>query len=300
MKKRSPRVDHHQTIVDDIMQQLAEGVLPWHKPWQVANGLVSKPLRENGVPYQGVNILALWAASLEAGFTSPYWMTYRQAKEHGGQVRKGETATHVFFAKQVLKRSDESEDADSNGLEPIFVRRAYAVFNTSQIEGLPDRYTEPQPTVNPDERDEFCATWFARLDVEVRHGGSRACYHGGSDVIRMPQFEAFKSADDYYATLAHEAVHATGAKHRLGRPLDPSDSCAYAREELVAEFGSAFLCADLGLKLKPRSDHASYIAHWLRLLNDSPKALFEAASLAQRAVEYLHGLDEVWVAHEAA
>ena len=293
MKKRSPRVDHHQKIVDVIISQLADGVLPWHKPWRTADGVVSKPLRENGVPYQGINILTLWAASIEGGFMSPYWMTYRQAKEHGGQVRKGETATHVFFAKQLKPRPNESEDEEKTASKPTHVRRAYAVFNTSQIDGLPSKYDEMAPFVNPDERDEHCANWFARLDVDVRHGGDRACYNFLSDTIRMPSFEAFKSANDYYAALGHEAVHSTGASHRLDRSfgsLGGFGSRAYAREELVAELGSAFLCADLGISSSPREDHASYLATWLRLLKDEPRALFEAASLAQRAVEYLHGL----------
>lgn len=279
------RTDHYQMIVAQIIEQLANNVLPWHPRWRLGQ-TVAKPRRENGVPYQGINVLSLWLAAAKAGYRSSYWMTFRQAKELGGCVRKGETATHVFFAKELKPRVHQDDEEDSRPKR--YVRRAYAVFNVDQIDGLPARYATHEPPVNPDVRDQTCADWFAKLGFTIVRGAMSAAYSPHSDIVMMPRFEDFKSANAYYATLAHEVVHATGAEHRLNRELATTSGSIYAREELVAELGSAFLCADFGLNLTPRLDHASYIASWLKLLRDEPSALANAASKAQQAVEYLH------------
>jgi len=279
----------YEKIAGQIAAQLAEGVLPWHRPWAVdPTRRVSKPLRENAVPYQGINVLILWGAAIDAGYASPFWMTYRQARSVGAQVRKGERATQIVFAKTATKtETDESGDETQ---VPLHVRRVYAVFNADQIDGLPDKYVPAIPDVNPDERDVRCEAWFDSLGIDIRYGGERAFYAPGPDRIQMPPFPTFESAQAFFSTLAHESVHSTGHRDRLDRGFGAHGTTRYAREELVAELGSAFLCADLGIASSPRADHASYIGSWLKLLEDEPRAVFDAATQAQQAVEFLHAL----------
>ena len=282
----------YEKIAQAIVAQMEDGVLPWHRPWAVnPNARVSKPLRQNAVPYQGINVLILWGAAIDAGYVSPFWMTYRQAQSIGAQVRKGERATHIVFAKTAKKR--ERDEASGEEVEAIIpVRRVYAVFNADQIDGLPEKYVPEIPDVNPDERDAACQAWIDRLGIEIRYGGQRAYYAPGPDRIQMPPFETFESSQTFFSTVLHEATHATGHRNRLDRLRDRLDEKARAREELVAELGSAFLCADLGIASSPRADHASYIASWLELLTDEPRAVFDAATQAQQAVEFLHALHE--------
>ncbi len=281
----------YEKIAARIRAQLAEGVLPWHRPWAVnPDARVSKPLRENAVPYQGINVLILWGAAIEAGYASPFWMTYRQARSIGAQVRRGERATHIVFAK-TAKKTETDEFGDETEV-PLHVRRVYAVFNADQIDGLPERYVPEIPDVNPDARDAACDAWFERLRIDIRYGGERAYYAPGPDRIQMPPFQTFESAQTFFSTLAHESVHSTGHPDRLDREFGAQGTPKYAREELVAELGSAFLCADLGIASAPRADHASYVGSWLELLKDEPRAVFDAATQAQRAVEFLHALHD--------
>ena len=281
----------YDKIASRIVAQMEDGVLPWHRPWSVnAGARVSKPLRENAVPYQGINVLILWGAAMDAGYASPFWMTYRQASSIGAQVRRGERATHIVFAKTAKKKERDASGAEIEAIVPV--RRVYAVFNADQIDGLPEKYVPEVPDVNPDERDAACQAWIDRLGIEVRYGGGSAYYAPGPDRIQMPPFETFESSQTFYSTLLHEATHATGHRTRLDRLRGRFDDRARAREELVAELGSAFLCADLGIASAPRADHASYIASWLELLSDEPRAVFDAATQAQQAVEFLHALHD--------
>ena len=281
----------YEKIANRIVAQMEEGVLPWHRPWAVnPNARVSKPLRQNAVPYQGINVLILWSAAIDAGYASPFWMTYRQAQSIGAQVRKGERATHIVFAKTAKKTETDEYGDETEVLLPV--RRVYAVFNTDQIDGLPDKYVPEIPDVNPDERDAACQAWIDSLGIEIRYGGQRAYYAPGPDRIQMPPFETFESSQTFHSTLLHELTHSTGHRDRLDRLRGRLDDKARAREELVAELGSAFLCADLGIASSPRADHASYIASWSELLTDEPRAVFDAATQAQQAVEFLHALHE--------
>ena len=278
----------YEEITNQIIEELEQGTLPWHKPW-ASNGINTLPLRENGNPYRGINILILWARALAEGYESPYWMTYNQAKKLEAQVRKGEKGTHVTFSQRVERDEDEvDEDEDSS----FWVHRVYTVFNTDQIDDLPEKYDIEQPEVNPGEMDEELEAWFDKLGFNVEHGGNRAFYNIEGDTIHLPEFERFKSSEAYYRTRGHESVHATGHKDRLDRTFGAMKSKEYAFEELIAELGSAFLCADLGIQSKARKDHASYIKSWLKLLNDSPKVIFDAASQSQKAVDFLHDLQK--------
>jgi antirestriction protein ArdC len=290
----TPRQDIYSRITNQIIAALEQGVKPWTQPWNAAHaaGHVSRPLRHNGQPYGGINVLTLWASAMTGHFSAPIWMTFRQAIELGGHVRKGEKGAPVVYANTISKtEADESTGDDVERTIPFL--KAYTVFNVEQIEDLPGHfYALAESTRNPDERIIDAERFFAASRADIRHGGDSAYYSPALDYIQMPPFDAFRDAQAYYATLAHETTHWTKHATRLDRDFGRKrfGDDGYAREELVAELGAAFLCADLGLALEDRADHAAYIGHWLSVLKDDKRAVFTAAAHAQRAADYLHGL----------
>lgn len=293
-RKTDARPNIYARITDQIIAALERGVKPWTQPWAAghAAGPVSKPLRYNGEAYSGINILTLWATAMERGHAAPLWMTYRQAQELGGQVRKGERGAPVVYANTLL-RSEPDERTGEDTERAIPFLKSYTVFNVEQIDGLPAHYHVPATThLNPDDRDATAEAFFAGLGADIRHGGGSAFYRMADDGIQLPPFESFLSAERYYATLAHECVHWTRHPRRLDRSFGQKrfGDAGYAREELVAELGAAFLCADLGLALEDREDHAAYIEHWLGVLREDNRAIFAAAAHAQKAADYMHGL----------
>lgn len=284
------RPDVYARVTDQIVAHLEAGVRPWQRPWTTGETAV-RPLRANGTPYRGVNVLALWLAAAGAGYPSPFWFTFRQADELGGHVRKGERGTLVVYANSVTKAEPTEDDADAE--RKLFLLKDYAVFNACQIEGLPAWLSGPLPDrFSPADRVGHADAFFGSTGIDLRHGGGRAFYAPAADYVRLPPLEAFRDAESYYATLAHEATHWTGHESRLARDLGGKlgKDESYAREELVAEIGAAFLCADLRLSLEPREDHAAYLGAWLGILKDDKRAVFRAAAHAQRAVDFLHGL----------
>ncbi len=173
--------------------------------------------------------------------------------------------------------------------------KGYTVFYVEQIEGLPERYyTKPEAVIDPALRIDHAEAFFASTGADIRHGGNSAHYSGGSDHVQMPAFEAFCSPEAYYATLAHELTHWTKHKSRLDRDFGRKTwgDEGYAREELIAELGAAFLCADLALTPEPREDHAAYIQSWLKVLKEDKRAIFSAVAHAQRAADFLHGFQQ--------
>lgn len=294
-KTEGESFDIYARITDRIVADLANGVKPWMQPWNGANmaGRVTRPLRHNGQPYQGMNVLLLWSEGMARGFTSCMWMTFKQALELGGAVRKGETGSTVVFASR-FKKSETDGSGNEVDREIPFVK-AYSVFNVEQIDDLPEHYhARPAPTSDPMERIEHADRFFRNTAALIRHGGSQAYYSPVMDYIQMPPFETFRDAGAYVATLSHEATHWTAHPSRINRDLSrySKDRTERAREELIAELGSCFLCADLGIapELEPRADHASYLQSWLKVLSDDKRAIFQAAAHAQRAVTYLHDL----------
>jgi len=282
------RPDIHSRITQQIIAQLEAGVRPWTQPWK-AKSSVSRPLRHDGTPYNGINVVLLWGEAASRSFTRSTWMTFRQALALGAHVRKGERGATVVYANQIVR---EDADETREGVEQrIPFLKAYTVFNVDQIEGLPDRYGEPEVQgINPDERIARIDAFFRHCGAYIRHGGGSAYYAPGPDHVQMPPFECFETADAYYSTLGHEMTHWTRHPTRLHRDFgrqrfgDPG----YAREELVAELGAAFLCADLGLALEPREDHAAYIGHWLQVLRSDKRFIVSAASNGQKAGDHLH------------
>ena len=292
MRQSLTRRDVYQTITDQIIEELERGVRPWRKPWSADHmaGRVLLPLRHNGVPYRGVNVLALWMAALAKGYHSPIWMTFKQAIDLGGAVRKGERASLTVYANS-LTRTNTNEATGEATESEIHYMKGYSVFNTEQIDGLPAQfYAPPAPVTDTLPRIDRAETYFASVGADIRHGGADAYYAIGSDHIQMPPFEAFQDAESYYATLAHEATHWTRHASRLDRDLGRKrfGDAGYAMEELVAELGSAFTCTALDLNPALRSEHASYIGHWLKVLKEDKRAIFTAATHAQTAADFLN------------
>jgi antirestriction protein ArdC len=293
-KHRSNRSDIYTRITDGIIKSLEQGVKPWTQPWNArhAAGPICKPLRFNGQTYSGINVLTLWATANERCYAAPIWMTFRQAKELGGNVRKGEKGAPVVYADTLLRtQTDDRTGEQTESVIPFM--KGYTVFNIEQIEGLPAHfYAQADAQPNPDTRIAEAEALFAASGADIRHGGNSAYYAPAEDRIQMPTFESFRDAQSYYATLAHELTHWTRHSTRLDRDFGRKrfGDTGYAREELVAELGAAFLCADLGLKLEDRDDHAAYIASWLKVLKNDNKAVFSAAAHAQRASEYIMNL----------
>lgn len=289
------RADSYARITDRIVADLEKGVRPWMQPWCSENGRagVTRPLRHNGLPYSGMNVLLLWSEAAARGFSSPIWMTFKQAIELGGAVRKGETGSTVVFASR-FKKTETDAAGDAVDREIPFLK-FYTVFNFEQIDGLPVQdHGQAEPPRDTIERIDHADRFFAQTGVVIRHGGDRAYYSPATDHIQMPPFATFRDGASYVATLSHEATHWTAAPRRANRDLSRygKDRSERAREELIAELGSCFLCADLGVapELEPRPDHASYLASWLEILSNDKRFIFSAAAHAQRAVTYLHGL----------
>jgi antirestriction protein ArdC len=286
------RTDVYTRVTDRIIADLENGVRSWLKPWNAGHteDRITRPLRANGIPYRGINILLLWGETIEKGFAANIWMTYRQAAELKAHVRKGEHGSLVVYADK-FTRTETNNDGEDIEREIPFLK-GYTVFNIQQIEGLPDHYY-PAPASPPERLPliESAEAFFAQTGAAFRHGGNRAYYAPSADVIQLPVPEAFRDAESYAATKAHELTHWTAAPSRLDRALGKRfGDNAYAAEELIAEMGAAFLCADLALTPEPREDHAAYLDSWLRVLKADKRAIFTAAAQAQRAVDYLHSL----------
>src|SRR3984957_11527975 len=286
--------DVYRRITDQIVGELEKGVRPWLKPWNTehAAGRITRPLRGNGIPYKGINVLVLWSAAMEKGYAAPVWMTFKQATELKANVRKGEHGSLVVYADKIIRT--ETDAATGEGAErTIPFMKGYTVFNVEQIEGLPEHYyAKPAPRVDTVQRIDRAEGFFADTGANIRHGGTMAYYNVSQDFVQMPPCECFRDAESYYATLAHETTHWTRHTSRLDRDFGRKrfGDEGYAMEELVAELGSAFLSADLDLTPTVRDDHASYIASWIKVLKDDKRAIFSAASYAQRAADFLHGL----------
>ncbi|MEY2494309.1 MAG: hypothetical protein QOJ45_801 [Verrucomicrobiota bacterium] len=280
-------------ITDKIIADLEKGVRPWLKPWDAGNtaGKITRPLRHNGQPYSGIKIVMLWASAIEQGFTAPRWMTFRQAVELNAHVRKGEKGSLVVYANAITRT--EANDAGEETEREIHFMKGYTVFNVEQIEGLPEIYHHKHESkLTPVERIAQAEEFFAATGADIRYRGDRAFYACEADYIQMPVIEAFRDAEQFYATLAHETAHWTKHTSRLARDFGSKSRGdeGYAREELVAELSSAFLAADLGLMPEVRDDHAAYIASWLTVLKNDKRAIFQAAAYAQRAADFLHAL----------
>ncbi len=283
------RFDIHQHITDQIVTAIEHGAGEFRLPWHRSAGNIMRPVNvASKKAYQGVNILALWAESELRGLGSGLWGTYRQWTEAGAQVRKGEKAAYVVFYKEYEIAAD---DADGD-IETRLFARATPVFAAEQVDG----YALPMAPVPADSVAviDTAEAIVAATGAVIGFGGERAYYRPSTDSIQLPTREAFigtatsSPTEAFYSTLLHELTHWTAPKQRCDRELGKRfGDAAYAMEELVAELGAAFLCADLGITTVPRVDHAQYLASWLGVLKADKKAIFTAASKASEAVRFL-------------
>lgn len=284
-----PKVDLHGSITRKIIAAIEAGAGEYRMPWHRSDRSITRPTNAaTGKLYRGINVVALWAEGLQRGFASGYWATYRQWQTLGAQVRAGQRGSLIVFYKRVEhEREDEEVDARSSSR---LIARASWVFNAAQVDGwqAPGQQRPGEAAVI-----QHVEAFVAKLGADIRNG-ENACYHMVGDYIEMPDRAFFRWTDasspteSYYAVLLHEHVHWAGADKRLARDLRGRFGTEhYAMEELVAELGSAFLCADLGITNEPRPDHAAYMADWLTVLDRDRKALFTAASRASATVDYL-------------
>ncbi|RWD98347.1 zincin-like metallopeptidase domain-containing protein [Mesorhizobium sp.] len=276
----------YRQVTDALIAQLKQThsgawVCPWHR---TRGGLPTNS--KTGQRYRGINILNLWCAAERAGYADDRWASYRQWRAKGAQVRRGEKGTLVVFYKEIDKHQSGTDGVDESGSpDRRYVLRSSVVFNRDQVDGLPQ---ESEPQIEKQGTADQFDRFIDKTGAVVRFGGTQAFYNLQTDHIQLPIREHFKSADGYAATAAHELVHWTGAKARLSRDLSARfGKRAYAAEELVAELGSAFLLAGLGLATVPHENHAAYVAGWLPVLRDDPRAIFVAAAQASLAVEWL-------------
>jgi antirestriction protein ArdC len=280
--------DLYTEVSARIVAEMEAGAAPWIKPWSATPGANTPCNALTNRPYSGCNVVLLWMAQA-TGYRTPRYLTFKQALELGGNVRKGERGTKVYFVKQLQVCDKGTDDDTATRLVPMM--REYTVFNVDQCENLPARIISPgefKPR-NSDQRDATVDEFLADSGATIREGVGEAYYRPGDDVISLPRFEAFKNAAHFYSTAFHELGHWTGHKSRLARDLRHRlGERAYAVEELVAELCSAFLCAEFSIDGDLR--HAGYIQNWTGLLKADSRAFFTACSKAQAAADYLRGL----------
>jgi len=282
--------DLHETITNQLIAAIESNPGKPALPWRRSGGVSIIPANiASAKTYNGINILSLWSAAQLRGYDLPVWGTYKQWLEAGCQVRRGEKASPVIFYKEFETDADPQRPDDDGKRRML---RGSSVFNAAQVEG----YQPPEPTASlgPIERLERADRFTLGCGADIRHGGDKAYFRSDTDHIQMPDEGLFTGtatmtrSEGYYATLVHELVHWSGAKPRLDRDMTGRfGSESYAAEELVAEIGAAFLCAELQVTQDLRPDHAAYLATWLRLLKSDPKAIFTAAAKASEAAGWL-------------
>jgi len=285
---RAPR-DHYQEVTDRIIAALEAGTPPWRRPWDPdkAGGPAMPRNAATGQRYRGINVLTLGMSSLAFRSGDPRWATYKQAEDHGWQVRRGERGTTGYFFKRLELRDDSRPEDDEEAVRRIPLLRAFTLFHASQIDGIP-AYVPPTVAEAPWRAPEAAEIILANSGAVVRIGGDRAFYSPATDHIQMPPQAAFATALGYCGVLIHEMSHWTGAPSRLNRDLRNSlGSHDYAREELRAEIGQVMVCAEVGIADCDFSNNAAYVASWLEKLRSDRKEIFRAAADAQRIADYL-------------
>jgi antirestriction protein ArdC len=298
------RRDHRQEVTDAIVKMLEDGVAPWQKPWQ-ATGMPFNPTTEKA--YRGGNAVHLLATAIQQGYQDPRWMTYRQAAENGYQVKQGEKGTHIEFWEVKEKdrgergKSGEQAAKDENEPERRLIHRVYAVFNATQIEGI--------PAYLPKERSAFQAAAAGERILDnsgariIHDQRDKAFYDRSMDRIHLPRKESFVDGAGYYGTALHELAHWTGHPERLNRStLNEAyrfGDANYAKEELRAELASVFLAAELGVPHDP-VNHGAYVGSWIKALKEDKNEIFRASHDASAAADFVLALDKERATREAA
>lgn len=297
----SKHLDVHQAVTDTIVAAIERGVGEWKMPWHRGNGLSFIPTNIEGHSYHGVNCISLFCSALNKSYGTNTWGSFRQLQDAGLQVRKGEKASIVVFYKSITVEPDEARE-DDDGTRRVL--KHYSVFNVEQCEGWVPK--EAPPPAPPFERLDHVERVFAATGATVVVGGDRACYVRDADLVRMPDAGLFhgdveQRREAFYATLAHELMHWTGAPHRLNREKGKTfGDAVYAFEELIADIGSAMACAELGISPVVRKEHAEYVGHWLKHIKEDKKAIFRAAARASEAVRFITAFTESGGRHAEA
>ena len=277
-----PVFDMYQEVTNQIIEALDNGVKPWVCPWETNGGFGGLPVNfQSKKAYSGINILLLWVSATKLNFSSNYWLTFKQASELGGCVRKGEKGTRIVFYKML-----EVEDKATGEKDNIPMLKSFVVFNASQIDGLNLEVVAADDESTSFEAIERAEMFLSATGANIKESGANAYFRPSTDEIVLPSRERFTNGADFYATALHELTHWTGAKHRLDRIKGSSfGSEDYAFEELIAELGASFLMA--GLNIGGDVQHESYIASWLERLRNDKRYIFKAASAASKAHQYL-------------
>jgi antirestriction protein ArdC len=273
----------YQTVTNAIIAELEKGAAPWVKPWHADASSGADYNIVSGAEYRGINRLILGMAGMAGGYSAGQWASYKQWQDRGVQVLKGQKGTSICFYKAVAGTIDASTGEKTNGYA---VLKSYSVFNIDQTDA--ERVPVAAPVAAPFDVNDQCEAVIAKTGALIRHGGDAAFYMPSTDAVQLPHKSSFDSAAQYYATAFHELTHWTGAKHRLARDHSGRfGNPAYAFEELVAEIGAAYLCADNSIQGELR--HAGYIANWLKACREDNTAIFKAAALAQKAADFIKG-----------
>jgi antirestriction protein ArdC len=286
------RTSLYQEVTDKIIAELEAGRIPWVQPWGTAVAKAPLAMPRNASTdrhYSGINVLILWGAVIERGFSGQSWLTFRQALGLGGNVRKGERGTTVVYADRFVPNDERRRAAETGDeAQAIPFLKRFTVFNTDQSEGLPEDVASVAPPPPPGLIEPQAEALIAATGAEFRIGGARAFYSPVDDFVQVPPPQAYFEPINWHRTAFHELSHWSGAASRLGRDLSGSfGSKSYAREELVAEIAGAFICASLGIV--PTVRHADYIGSWLEVLREDNRAIVRAASSASKAADYILG-----------
>lgn len=287
------RRDIHQHVTDTIIRQLEAGTVPWRKPWKGGNSYPFA-LPQNattGRKYNGINIVLLWGAAIDHNYPTQEWASFKQWQNKKEFVRKGEKGTTIVYCDTFEKEVDGE-------IKEVPFLKASTVFNRCQLASYVAERNTPEPLNKPLYETIYPLEEFIEnTEVIIEHNDHEACYLRLSDKIHMPHIESFIETENcpgieaYYATLLHELTHWTGNPKRLDRQFGKKFGDAeYAVEELTAELGAAFLCAEFEIHTARTEVHAAYIASWLKVLKENNHCVFTAASEASKAVNYLHGL----------
>jgi len=283
------KADIYARVTDEIVRAIEAGVKDYEMPWHQRAGAGLPRNASTGNFYRGVNTVALWASGQVRGYGLPYWATFLQWEKLGAKIRRGEKASVVVFYKREESPIDDEDRESARGTQSIL--RGSFVFNAEQVDG----WSYPGPTYEDQtENLQKVDSFIESLGADIRYGGEAAGYNMTLDRIRMPERRRFAGTDTttateaFYSVILHEHVHWSGHPMRLNRDLSGRfGTSAYAMEELVAELGAAFLCADLGISVYPRPDHAAYVASWLQVLRQQKTAIFTAASSSTAACRFL-------------
>ena len=290
-KKQRKKRDIYQEVTDAILRYLEEGTAPWRNPIAKSTGDGWPKNLMTDKRYRGVNVLLLSMQSWSSGYTSDYWMTYKQASAKGGQVRKGEKGSLVTFWKL-----HETTDKQTGEEKTMPILRHYNAFNVEQIDGveIPDApVVESADPFRPLKAADQIVAGYQNPPKIAHDGGQRAFYRTKSDSVHLPEPDRFDCGENYYSTLFHELSHSTGHSSRLDRGLDsdpaPLGSLDYSREELVAEISAAFLCAACGISPPTIEQSAAYLQGWLKVLKGDKRLVVSAAGAAQKSCDLILG-----------